>query len=316
MVEMYYLDESEIRFLTHELLPRTRSSPVDERLRGWNWHRPPLKPYSYQLRLGVWEVAARICPSNRDVWLRRKVLRKPVITTPFIARGIIIHRVVSGLFKEAKKSIYIGAVKNLRERLLERARSIIEDEIANVGKSADIKNMEKEIRDFAYRVAEYTAVSIEGKILETMAKYPFIDEEGLVNMALPFATELVIDGSFLGLSSSLRADASWMFGGLVYDVKTGYKMKWHKLQIAGYALAIESFYERPVDIGVIVYVNQGPSNIIVRKEFFQVSDDLRSRFLELRDELQMMLLKDEEPPLPSKCPRYCLLRKYCLGGES
>ncbi len=310
---MYYLDEAEVRFLTHELLPYVRSNPVDERLKGWNWHQSPLKPYSYEVPLSVWEISARICPTNRDVWIRRKVLKRSVPTTPYIAKGIIIHRIIQSIFKEAKKNIYLGNIDGLRDKLLAKGMSIIEDELGGMKRYMEIRGFDEEVRRFGKEVAYYTVTSIESKLLEVRAKYPFIDEEGLVNLVFPFSVELVIDGRFLGLSSYLRADASWMFGGLVYDVKTGYKYKWHKLQIAGYALAIESFYERPVDIGAIIYVNMAPHGIRVEKELFPITDDLRSRFVELRDELQMMLLKDKEPPLPEKCPKYCLFRKYCLG---
>jgi len=283
-------------------------------LRGWNWHQSPLKPYSYEILLSVWEIASRICPTNRDVWIRRKVLKKSIPTTPYIAKGIVIHRIIASLFKEAKKNVYLGQLDSLRDRLISKGMSIVEDELGSMSKYVDLKGFSDEIREFGKEISKYVAVSIENKIMEVRSKYPFIDEEGLVNLVFPFAIELIIDGRFLGLSSYLRADASWVFGGLVYDIKTGYKLKWHKLQLAGYALAIESFYERPVDIGVVIYVNRGLQGLKIEKEIFPITDDLRSKFLELRDELQMMLIKDKEPPIASNCPKYCLFRKYCYGG--
>jgi CRISPR-associated protein Csa1 len=311
---LYYLDEQEVRFLTHELLPRVRTSPVDERLRGWNWHESPVKPYSYKMPLSVWEIANRVCPTNRDVWIRRKLLRKSIPTTPYIAKGIIVHKVVSGLFKEAKKRVYLGDLDGLADILVEKGRSIAEDEASSMSKYVDLKDQMEEIMRFAKEISRYEATNIMARIMRVKSKYPFIDEESLVNLVFPFTVEMVIDGSFLGLSKYLRADAAWVYGGLVYDIKTGMKLQWHKLQVAGYALAIESFYERPVDIGVVVYVNMAPTGLRIEKDFFPITDDLRARFLELRDELQMMLLNDKEPPVASNCPRTCLFRKYCHGG--
>jgi len=311
---IYYLDQAEVRFLTHELLPRIRSNPVDERLRGWNWHQPPLKPYTYEIPLSVWEVAARICPTNRDVWVRRRIIKRSVPTTPHIAKGIIIHRIISGLFKEAKKNVYLGMYRGLREKLVNRGAEIIEEEIKNMSRYVDLSRSIDEIRGFGSEIIEYLAISIENKVLEVKAKYPFLDHEGLVNLVFPFAVELAIDGRFLGLSRYLRADASWIFGGIVYDVKTGYRQRWHRIQVAGYALAIESFYERPVDIGGVIYVSRSRGGLRIEKDFFPITDDLRSRFLENRDELQMMLLKDKEPPVADKCPKTCLLHRYCHGG--
>ncbi len=310
---VYYLDQAEIRFLTHELLPRVRNNPVDERLRGWNWHQPPLKPYSYEVPLSVWEVAARICPTNRDVWIRRKVLRKSIPTTPYIVKGIIIHRIISSLFKKAKKNIYMGNIKGLREKLVEYGKEVIEKEINNMARYIDLENLAEDLKEFGGEIVEYLSIGIENRVIETRAKYPFLDEEGLVNLAFPFAVELIIDGKFLGLSSYLRADASWIFGGIVYDVKTGYKQRWHRIQVAGYALAIESFYERPVDIGAVIYVSSSRSGLKIEKDFFPITDDLRSKFLENRDELQMMLLRNKEPPVADKCSKHCLFRRYCYG---
>ncbi|MEM3372056.1 MAG: hypothetical protein QXO55_05580 [Candidatus Korarchaeum sp.] len=33
--------------------------------------------------------------------------------------------------------------------------------------------------------------------------------------------------------------------------------------------------------------------------------------MERRDELQMMLMRDEEPKVAQRCPANCLLREYC-----
>lgn len=312
---VYYLDQDEIRFLTHELLPSIRENPVDQRLRGWNWYNPPLKPYTYDIPLSVWEVAARICPTNRDVWVRRKVLRKSIPTNIYIARGIIVHRVISGVFREAKKNVYLGIYRELRNKLTRYGQELIEKEISNMGKYVDLSSQAEEIREFCLEIINYLVISIENKLMEIRAKYRFLEADSLVSLVFPFTIELAIDGKFLGLSRQLRADASWIFGGLVYDVKTGYRQYWHRIQVAGYALAIESFYERPVDIGGIIYITRSRDGFIrVEKDLFPITDSLRSKFLEYRDELQMMLLKNREPPLPDSCPRTCLLSQYCRGG--
>jgi len=310
---LYYFDESEVRFLTQELLPRARSEPVDERLRGWNWNQSPLKPYSYEIQLSVWEIASRTCPTNRDVWIRRNVLKRSVPTTIYIVKGIIIHRMISNIFKYAKKLVYLGEIDDLRKKLIDKAMSIYDDEVSGFKQHINVDEVDKGFREFCKQVAIHTSISIENKLYEVRAKYPFLDEEGVVNLVFPFSVELIIDGSFLGLSRYLRADASWMFGGLVYDVKTGYKLEWHKIQIAGYALAIESFYERPVDVGALIYVNPSPYGLNIVKDLFLITDNLRSKFIEIRDELQMLLLKNKEPPLPENCPKSCIFRKYCLG---
>lgn len=127
------------------------------------------------------------------------------------------------------------------------------------------------------------------------------------------ATEVVVNGSLLGLSKYLRADTAWMLGGIIFDIKLGQKEEWHRIQVAGYALAFEGVFERPVDIGCTVYVSKVTNSIKIDRDFYMISDYLRSIFLEKRDELQMMLLKDVEPDVASKCPKFCVFRNVCFG---
>lgn len=309
---MYYLDQIEYKLLIRDLLPRVRSNPIDDRLRGWNWYNPPIRPYTSEIQLPIWEIASSICPTYRDVWIRRKVLRRRIFTTTRQAEGVVIHKVVSYLFKRAKELIYSGDYSNLRDALREDVEKVIDKELEYIKPLAEKLDVEK-VREFALRVAKWEIVRIESRINDVIVKYPYIDGEGLVNLALPFSLELPIDGRLIGLSSMLRVDASWLPGGIIYEVKTGYKEYWHKLQVAGYALALESVYERPVDIGVIAYASYSGHGIRVSREIFIVSDELRSKFLEKRDDIQMMLMNNKEPKIADKCPRRCVFRSICLG---
>jgi len=308
---MYYLDATEIKKLTKDLLPKTRENPVDERLRGWNWYDTPVKPYSDELLLPVWDVACSICPTRRDAWLRYKVIKKSIPTTHYQAKGFIVHRVISSMFLRAKKLIYLDK-ENLRADLIDFAEERAKKEIENIKKFVRISDEYAiKILEFCKKIAKWQAIRIESKLLEVRAKYPFLNEESLVQLALPIATEMIIDGSLLGLSKCLRADATLLFGGIIFDVKVGKKEKWHRIQVAGYALAFESFFERPVDIGCTVYVREVNNSIRIERDFYIVGDYLRSRFLEKRDELQMILLKNKEPSVASNCPAYCVFRSYC-----
>ncbi len=305
---MYYLDSLEIRKLTRDLLPKMREVPVDDRLRGWNWFQSPLRPYSNEVPLGIWEIASSICPTGRDVWIRHNVLRRSVPTTVWQARGIVIHKVISSIFLKAKRMVYLGNYE-LRDELLNLSNKIVDEEISNMSKY--VKLQEEGLRSFCLRIARWEATRIENRVWEVKVKYPFLNDESVVQLAFPVATEMAIDGSLLGLSSYLRADAAWIFGGIIFDVKTGRRESWHRLQVAGYALAFESFFERPIDVGCTVYVSEIPGGFRVERDFFTITDDLRSRFLERRDELQMMLLRGEEPGVGAKCPRSCLFRELC-----
>ncbi len=310
---MYYLDLIEIKRLTRDLLPRAREQQIDERLRGWNWFESPIRPYSSELLLPVWDIACSICPTRRDAWIRHKILKRSIPTTVHQAKGFIIHKLISSMFLKAKKLVYLG-YEDLRDELVRDAEQITMRDISDMQKNIEFSERDvNDLRDFCKQIARWQATRIESKILEVKAKYPFLNEESLVQLSFPIATEVIVDGSLLGLSKYLRADAAWMLGGIVFDIKLGRKEEWHRLQVAGYALAFESVFERPVDIGCTVYVSKVGNSIKIDRDFYVISDYLRSSFLEKRDELQMMLLKDSEPDVASSCPKYCVFRGFCFG---
>ena len=302
----------EVKKLTKDLLPRAREHQIDERLRGWNWFDSPVRPYSTELLLPVWDIACSICPTRRDAWMRHKILKKSVPTTIHQAKGFIIHKLVSSMFLKAKKLVYLG-YDELRDELIRDAEETLKEEISDMRKYIELNDKDvNELREFCKQIARWQATRIESKVLEIKARYPFLNEESLVQMSFPIATEIIVDGSLLGLSKYLRADAAWMLGGIVFDIKLGRREEWHRLQVAGYALAFESVFERPVDIGCTVYVSKIGNNIKIDRDFYIIDDYLRSSFLEKRDELQMMLLKDSEPDIPDNCPKYCIFRDYCI----
>ena len=309
---MYYLDVIEIKRLTRDLLPRARDHQVDERLRGWNWFDSPIRPYSNDLLLPVWDIACSICPTRRDAWIRHKVLNRSVPTTIHQAKGFIVHKLISSMFLKAKKLVYLG-YEDLRDELVGFAEESVKKEIAEMRKNVELSDKDaKDLTEFCKRIARWEATRIESKVFEVKAKYPFLNEESLVQLSFPIATEIIVDGSLLGLSKYLRADAAWMLGGIIFDVKLGRREEWHRIQVAGYALAFESVFERPVDIGCTIYVSKIGKNIRIDRDFYIIGDYLRSSFLEKRDELQMMLLKDMEPDVADKCPKLCTFRSFCL----
>lgn len=312
---MYYLDSVEVRRLSKGLLPRARENPVDERLRGWNWSEEPIRPYSDEHLLPVWEVACSLCPTKRDFWIRRFVVRKSIPTTSHMGRGFVVHRVVSRLFTEAKRMVYMGRVE-LREELEKAGARIAEEEVKQISSYISLGDKEREdLLEFCGAVVRWEATRIESRVQEVVAKYPYINEESIVQLAIPVSTDIIVDGSLLGLSRYCRADASWAYGGIIFDVKLGKRERWHRLQTTGYALILEALFERPVDIGCTVYVSKaGRRGIKVERDFYVIGDALRSEFLERRDELQMMLIRGREPPVADSCPKGCLFWGVCHEG--
>ena len=76
------------------------SDPIEEDLRGWNYHMPPIKPRRY-LSLSIGDVAYKYCPTKRDVYLRR-VLRIQGEQKP------VIHEIIRYVSNEMTRLLYSG----------------------------------------------------------------------------------------------------------------------------------------------------------------------------------------------------------------
>jgi len=190
---MYYLDLIEIKRLTRDLLPRARDNQIDERLRGWNWFDSPIRPCSSELLLPVWDIACSICPTRRDAWIRHKVLKKSVPTTAHQAKGFIVHKLISSMFLKAKKLVYLG-YEDIRDELIRNAEETLRKEINEMKKSIEFSDKDiNELTEFCKQIAKWQATRIESKVLEVKAKYPFLNEESLVQLSfLPKLSWMVV----------------------------------------------------------------------------------------------------------------------------
>ena len=118
---------------------------------------------------------------------------------------------------------------------------------------------------------------------------------------LPWLSEYRVDGYPLGLARALRVDALGD-AGVVVEVKLGRPQWWHRLALAGYALALESLLEAPFDYGVLLAFTGGegrPPRFLVEPVY--ISPGLREDFLAARDEAVDALLSGVEPE--DRCPQ-------------
>jgi len=76
---MYFLSDIEQKQLLYQLLPTARDVGVSKELRGWNWHQPPLKPYFDDVKLPMYQISSKYCPTSRDIYLRN--IEKKILPT-------------------------------------------------------------------------------------------------------------------------------------------------------------------------------------------------------------------------------------------
>lgn len=306
---MYFLTDEEKKMLLRGFLPKSRELGIHEELRGWNWYSPPLSPV-YDLKLALYEVANNYCPTNRDLYLRRVHGFKPSPSLAMV-QGAAIHDTLVQVLVRAKRIIYEKGVANYQAILDEISRPFAPD-LSVYQKKLHKKDFE-DLQNKASIIAAFEAARIAGRIQEILVKQPYIGEDSLVALAIPVVVEQKLDGSFLGLSSNLSADAFTFSEPMILDLKFGKPQKFHRLSTTGYALVMEAVYEFPVNLGCIVYAEFNNGRLLLKKDIHIIDDELRQWFIEERDEKMRMIYEEIDPGLAETCYETCPYYSVCRG---
>jgi CRISPR-associated protein Csa1 len=301
---MYFLSEEEKRYLLRRLLPEARENEVHPELRGWNWHNPPLAPI-YDVRLGIYEIAGKYCPTSRDVYLRR-VMGIKAPPNALMVEGLVLHKVVVEIVLGAKRTIYVEGVDCLEglRALGSPPRSLFDGlELTN--------GMREELWEKVKVLWEFEHHRILARVEDILARQPHIGPDALVSLALPVVVEQKLDGSFLGLSPHLSVDAFVFSEPMILDFKFGQRRDFHRLATTGYALVMESLYEFPIDVGCVIYPKFRGERLIIRRDFHLIDDELRQWFIEERDERMRMVEEEIDPGKADECYEMCPYWSEC-----
>ncbi|MGQ9558411.1 MAG: type I-A CRISPR-associated protein Cas4/Csa1 [Desulfurispora sp.] len=302
---MYFLTEEEKKYLLRHLVPRARHYGVAEELRGWNWHQPPLLA-PYEVKLGAYEVAGAYCPTHRDLYLRRVAGVQPAVSLPLV-RGKFLHRVMADELVRAKRLIYTRGAGRHREILQELLQGPEAAQPPDFSvNEADVPTLLEE----AGIIAAFERQRLASRIQEILVKEPHVNEDSLVNLAVPVVVEQKINGTFLGLSAHLNVDACLLAEQIVMELKFGERKKFHRLQTTAYALAMEAVYEFPVNLGCIVYARFKNGRLNVERDLHIIDDELRQWFIEERD-AKMRLVEEAIDPGIQQCYETCPYYKHC-----
>ncbi len=295
---MYFLSEVERKFLIHKLLPQAREVGVSQSLRGWSWYSSPLRPYFEEVKLPMYAVSSKYCPTGRDVYLAfvERVKGTPTLK---MALGKVLHGVVSDrlqYFIQRKNITFEGWCKKIRWN--------------------EIPAEPDQVLPVAKKVCEYLTKICEARYEEIKAQQPYASEQDLIASTVPFLIEHKISGELLGLSGLLSLDCYDYLHAIMFDLKVGSEPQdWHRLAPVGYALVFESVHEVPVDICCIVYLNIVGNAINVKKDLFFASDELRHWWIEERDVKLEIVAEGKDPGKPdvSQCPKDCMYYNVCYG---
>ena len=295
---MYFLSDLEHKLLVQRLLPQAREVGVSPELRGWEWYKPPLKPY-HETFIPMYNVCSKYCDTGRDVYLRQ-VQKIEGESNYNITLGLAVHKTVSQAFSYAKKGLFEVKfeewwVKNAEERLKKKVEPL-----------TGIKERCKAAWDFVQ-------ASAKASYLNATSQQPYATKENLLASSIPFLTEHRLSGRLLGLSGLLGIDCYDYLHCIVFDIKVGIKDIKENLRLypTGYALVLESNYEIPIDIGCTVYVTFRNTKVLIRRDLFIINDDLRSWWIEERDNKAKMVAEKIDPGIPKECWPNCMYIKIC-----
>ncbi|GBC73005.1 hypothetical protein HRbin04_00400 [archaeon HR04] len=272
---VYFINEEERKSIERI----SREVDVDYEFRGWNYLDGPLRP-PYNITLPLYIIASETTFSSRAEY-EEYVRHSRTSPSREMLLGSHLHRLLSIIVEESKAFIYrygLLSGNNLYSYL-----SIIRE--GKIGElTADV-----EMKQYLNRLWMYESLQIAASVDRTLAGGIF-NKDVIIQKALPFTLEYEIDGKRIGLSERLRVDALGHFM-VVFELKTGKRSEYHKLATTGYAIALESMLEHPVNVGCVVYLNfeENITTPIIKREVHAIDESLRRWFIEERDKKMEIL---------------------------
>jgi len=311
---MFFIDPLELDRSLRQL--RQIYGSISEDLRGWNWSNDILSPPLEGIYLGVSEIANRYCLTYRDIYLRR-ILEKPAPYTYKTIKGWLYHAVSSRSAQEVKSILYHTWPCNgmklfilLQDKKKELIKSLLMGyRVQDYLSESEILDLKRESEVLFDYIILQAAARLD-RILSEVTKIP--DVESIITKVVSMDVERLVNGRLLGLSHELRVD---MFTDrrVVIDIKTGELRDFHKYTLAGYALAIESDLEIPIDYGIITYLLVDKDVVKIRNMVYFIGDELRREFIEMRDEAFNIIHNNMDPGKPPTCPGYRIYYNVCNG---
>jgi len=298
---VYFLGPEEVK----EVERLSTSLEVDESLRGWNYSSERLRP-PYYLTLPVSAVAGGYCRCGRDVYYAY-VLKKRLEPPQEAIVGAFLHAVVGKTVEATRRFLYEFG-PSPPDMLYNYLNSMRDEALSELASSIGISG-DQPLRN-ARKLWGYMVFELCHALNRLLAKAMNLPtKEWLATAVAPFAIDYTVNGRMLGLSESLRLDALSSLN-VVFDLKTGRPADFHRLALAGYALALEANNFQPVNVGCITYLFFGddmptPS---VRKSLIAIDEALRLEFIEERDRKLRIVAERVDPARAGicvpKCPYY------------
>ena len=301
---MFYTIDDVVRFAR---MFRGLKIDVSDELRGWRWSDYPLM-YPFSFRLSLSDVANGFCETGRFVYVKYVVKAREKVNWR-VKRGSLIHKVYAEAVRVAKSAVYDGVVDSdeFKVRFMGEGERVRAEVLKGYG---DVPRAEL-IFD---KLWSYAADVYASSLVRARSKSPYLSLDSLAYLTVPLTAEYPIDGGLIGLTGAIRVDAL-LHPNIMVEVKTREFHPDYELGLAGYALAFESQYETPVNFAVLAQVRLTDNGSFkLYERIIRLDDQLRTRFIERRDQLAKIVEDQVDPGKPSRCHADCPYRQVCLEG--
>jgi CRISPR-associated protein Csa1 len=303
---VFFVDTLEVEKRIKVMRKELEKFGISEELRGYNWDSSPVEPVSYDVKLSVSDFCG-VCQTMRDVYLKyvEGVKPKPNV---YMLSGLAYHEVIKETLYSVKKMVYQNPVSGT-----EIIEELFSKEIPE--KICSKLDLNGSIKENCEKLFKYLVIQCASQIDRILAKYPYADADCIVGKALPPIVERKVDGSLIGLSENLSVDFFIPYNAIA-DLKSGDTRDQNYIALAGYALALESDETTDINFGFIVYLRFKNGFVSFRIRHVLIGDELRRKFLELRDEMMELVESGRDPGKPDSCPKNCCFYGVCNESGS
>ncbi len=303
---------------------RAYQDPVIDDYRGWSWYKEPVKPPAYK-SVSISDFAYLYCNSLRNVYLKYVLKIEGKLTRPII-EGWIFHNILYNVLEDVKKLVYSGyRGKEIIDELLSGA-SIrkIEDNVEYLLSLRNVNFNEIYVKDIiskALSLYEYVVLYYSGEVEKIVTELVDTRADAIIGQVIPQISQFHIDGYLIGLSRKLIIDAIMPNVIIEFKFSNGFNTNIdnYSTALAGYALAIESDLEIPIDYALIVKIwfdKIGRNDKFIPRISITpiyLGNEVRREFLNLRDEVYDIIYTGKDPGIARNCSETCPYVHVCKG---
>lgn len=277
---------------------KIRDDPIPADWRGSAWESSLRFEGPYEPRLPIDAIVGETTPTNPES--RGSRLDR--------IRGRAFHALYGKLATVPKARLLEGApwpaTYDLPQSLIADGPPIVSNILGAVGadravQRAEIHRADQDLlRDQLQACWEYEIGLFSSELRFHMNRGAVANTADLANH-FPIESELDIDGSRIGLSDRVKADAFISRLPVMVELKTGPEDRVrHRLAVAGYALAYESQTTVEIDVGCVMYLTMRTIPVVpqIKCDVFPVDALLRQTFVEWRNQRKLEQIGAERHP--------------------